>query len=85
MKFKPPRLKPPVIIVDGDLFGFGKAEIKKPSNCPQCGAEAVKQIVYGLPVEVDPTPAEGRDYVLGGCCLRMDSPAWYCGDCEHSW
>jgi hypothetical protein len=79
------KLKPPVEIIDGDLFGFSKIEIQKPSHCPQCGAEIVKSIVYGLPAEVDPTPVEQRDYVLGGCVLRKDSPGWHCGACNHQW
>jgi hypothetical protein len=74
-----------VEIVDGELFGFGKVEIQRPSNCPQCGAEVVKSIRYGLSMEEDPTPAEERDYVLGGCCIDLDSPSWNCGACGHSW
>jgi hypothetical protein len=23
-------------------------------------------------------------YVLGGCCIRPDSPQWYCDACEES-
>jgi hypothetical protein len=75
----------PVEIIDGKMFGFSKIERPMPSNCPQCGAKNVKSIVYGLPAEVDPTPVEQRDYVLGGCCLRMDSPGWYCEACGHKW
>jgi len=75
----------PVEIIDGDLIGFGKVERRRPSNCPQCGADVVKSIVYGLSMEEDPTPVEERDYVLGGCVLRMDSPSWCCGACGHKW
>lgn len=45
-----------------DLLGI--REPIRPSHCPQCRAEIVKRIVYGLPMEEDPTPAEERDYVL---------------------
>jgi hypothetical protein len=23
-------------------------------------------------------------YVLGGCCIRPDSPEWYCDACEET-
>ena len=64
---------------------FSKPKISRPSHCPQCGYEQVKRIVYGLPSEDDPTPAEERDYVLGGCIFDLDSPSWYCGSCGHRW
>jgi hypothetical protein len=66
-------------------FVFGKAERRRPSNCPQRRADVVKSIVYGLPMEEEPAPVEERGYVIGGCVLRMDSPSWYCGARGHKW
>jgi hypothetical protein len=78
-----PRLPLTELVGAGELFGMVKT--LRPSACPQCGAEVVKRIVYGLPAEVDPTPVEERDYALGGRRLRKDSPGWHCGACEHRW
>jgi len=64
---------------------LGRIERAKPSHCPKCGSEKVKRIVYGMPVEEDPTPVEERDYVIEGRSLDLDSPGWYCGGCGHRW
>jgi hypothetical protein len=64
---------------------FGKIERPRPAHCPKCGSERALSIVYGLPAEVDPTPVEERDYVLGGCYIDSDSPRWHCGACGHEW
>jgi hypothetical protein len=77
------KLKPPVIIGGDEIFG--RVERQMPPNCPQCGAESVISIVYGLPMEMAPTPVEERDYVLSGCCIDLDSPGWYCEACGHKW
>jgi hypothetical protein len=55
------------------------------SLCVESGVEVVKSIRYGLPMEEDSTPAEERDYVLGECCIDLDSPGWNCEACGHSW
>lgn len=56
-----------------------------PPVCPRCNTnEDVKKIAYGcLPCET-PEEADSEGYVLGGCCIRPDSPEWYCGACEES-
>lgn len=53
--------------------------------CPRCGrADRVVPIGYGLPVPDwmrQPGAEEEEDYVLGGCCITPDSPAWACRRC----
>jgi hypothetical protein len=64
---------------------IGIFETPRPSRCQRCRAESVKRIDYGPQAEVDPTPVEERDYVLGGCCFDLDSPRWRCGNCGREW
>jgi hypothetical protein len=54
-------------------------------TCPRCNSnDAVKKIRYGcLPSEM-PTDIGLEGYVLGGCCIRPDSPEWYCDACEET-
>ena len=54
-------------------------------SCPRCNSsDDVKKIAYGLtPSDRHPEMAEDG-YVLGGLCIRPDSPEWYCAICEES-
>jgi hypothetical protein len=54
-------------------------------TCPRCNSnEDVKKIAYGrLPCEM-PKDVAAEGYILGGCCIRPDSPEWYCDSCEES-
>lgn len=56
--------------------------MKRPTECPKCGAKNVKYIMYGLPAD----PLDIRDdVILGGCCVDDDSPDWHCEDCRWEW
>ncbi len=50
--------------------------------CPECNSKLIP-IMYGLPV-MDENEEEkiGVDYVLGGCCVSIDSPSHYCKHCD---
>jgi hypothetical protein len=53
--------------------------------CPRCDSnEDVKKIAYGRLPSDDPFEAALEGYVLGGCCIRPDSPEWYCDACEET-
>ena len=60
-------------------------KLRRPPICPRCNSnEDVKKIAYGrLPSDVL-GDANSEGYVLGGCCIRPDSPEWYCDACEES-
>jgi len=49
-------------------------------KCPHCGSEETVRIVYGLPASG--TEYDKRDYVLGGCVIRRNSPTHECRDCD---
>lgn len=53
--------------------------------CPRCDRnDDVKKIAYGrLPCD-EPLELAQEGYVLGGCCIRPDSPEWYCDACEET-
>jgi len=54
-------------------------------NCPRCDSnEDVKKIAYGqLPTNTT-FGLNQEGYVLGGRCIRPDSPEWYCDACEET-
>ena len=53
--------------------------------CPRCDSnEDVKKIAYGRLPSDEPLELALDGYVLGGCCIRPDSPEWYCDACEES-
>ena len=49
----------------------------KPVQCPFCGSEDIKDIIYGLPAP----DFDYSRYVPGGCCRMPDSPQWHCDNC----
>ncbi|MDR3746588.1 MAG: hypothetical protein P4M04_00265 [Acidobacteriota bacterium] len=54
-------------------------------NCPRCDSnEDVKKITYGQPASETTLEMSQDGYVLGGCCIRPDSPEWYCDNCQES-
>ena len=73
----------------GKVPGF---DVPKPLGpCPSCDSPRVAWILYGYPAphvfeamtEEFPRRGEvnGRLFVLGGCCVFDDQPAWKCLDC----
>ncbi|MEZ6072258.1 MAG: hypothetical protein R3C10_18865 [Pirellulales bacterium] len=56
----------------------------KPERCPECGATAIAEIMYGLPDfndDLNRQLDEGR-VVLGGCVVSDDAPKWRCNECR---
>ena len=53
--------------------------------CPRCNSnEDVKKIAYGVLPSEKASELTRDGYVLGGCCIRPDSPEWYCDACEET-
>ena len=50
---------------------------RKPAKCPFCGADDIKEIVYGMP-SID---FDYSRYISGGCVVMPDSPKWHCDNC----
>ena len=58
---------------------------KEIEQCPACGSKDVIPIQYGYPgPEMYKEYEEGKIF-LGGCCIDIGNPGWYCRDCEHKW
>jgi len=57
---------------------------KKPKQCPFCGNFKIAKILYGLPDFSDKLQEklESGKIVLGGCCVKPDSPHYKCLDCN---
>lgn len=54
-------------------------------SCPRCNSSGdVKKLAYGLIAMPNPNPPVRDGYTLGSCCIRPDSPEWYCGACAES-
>jgi len=54
-------------------------------TCPRCNSnEDVKKIAYGILPSGQSAEAERDGFVLGGRCIRPDSPEWYCDACEET-
>lgn len=52
--------------------------------CPECGGKLIP-IKYGLmPITEENEKKIGNNYVLGGCCVSIDSPTDYCKKCEKA-
>ena len=50
---------------------------RKTAKCPFCGADDIKEIVYGMP-SID---FDYSRYISGGCVVMPDSPKWHCDNC----
>lgn len=57
----------------------------KPKQCPKCGSENIKEIVYGLPTEEFMESEEAKKYHFAGCIVMEDDPAWHCDKCGNDW
>ncbi len=54
-------------------------------TCPRCNSsEDVKKITYGVLPSEKATEMAHDGFVLGGCCIRPDSPEWYCDACAET-
>ena len=55
-----------------------------PDVCPECGKKLIP-IIYGYPApEMLDSEKNGVEYILGGCCVSVDSPTHYCKHCEKN-
>jgi hypothetical protein len=60
-----------------------KAEAPEiPPRCPQCGAEAVRPIVYGYPAPEATRQEDQGEIILGGCVIFEEAPTWRCKRCD---
>jgi hypothetical protein len=58
--------------------------VVKPNECPNCGKKTVVPIAYGLPSEATFKKVNKGKFMLGGCCITDDDPAWGCKSCGIS-
>ena len=58
--------------------------MKKP-KCPKCGSSKVIEIIDGVPSSELGDQEEHDEIKLGGCCIGINEPNWYCKTCGHEW
>ena len=54
-------------------------------QCPNCGSKDTLKIIYGYPSYELFLEAEAGKVKLGGCCVPIDGPDYFCQDCKHKW
>jgi hypothetical protein len=54
-------------------------------QCPKCESKNTVKILYGMPNHEAIQKAELGEIKLGGCCVIVGGPEYYCNDCEHEW
>ncbi len=54
-------------------------------QCPNCGSKNSIKILYGDPSFKAYQDAEAGKVKLGGCCMMLGGPEYFCKDCEHEW
>ena len=54
----------------------------KPPICPKCKSENIIDIVYGYPMASTMKKAEKGKVRLGGCCVGLHDPRYYCKKCD---
>lgn len=54
-------------------------------KCPNCGSTNVLSILYGMPTHEAFLEAEEGKIKLGGCCISLNDPEYFCKECEHEW
>ncbi len=62
--------------------------ITKPKKCPNCEADSIAKILYGMVSPCDEglnKKLDAGEIFLGGCCIEKDSPQWHCNSCNHEW
>lgn len=60
-------------------------ELRKPSECPQCGEARVKRIIYGTPCAEGWVRIEAGEACQGPDFVRPWLPDWHCPACGHEW
>lgn len=56
---------------------------RKPAKCPHCGGK-VLSIKYGEPGPEMMAAAERGEFLLGGCCIGLESPDYECINCGQT-
>lgn len=54
-------------------------------ECPNCESKNTLKILYGMPTHEAIEQAEAGKIRLGGCCVTVGGPEYYCKDCENEW
>ena len=54
-------------------------------QCLKCGSKNTINILYGMPTQEASQKAEAGEIKLGGCCLIVGGPEYFCKDCDHEW
>lgn len=53
--------------------------------CPKCGSKRNLKIIYGEPtIDLFEESKKGK-VRLGGCCVPIPTPQYYCCECEYEW
>lgn len=57
---------------------------RKPIKCSKCGFRPISKIIYGYPSYDNKTQEalKSKKIVLGGCCVSLENPLWYCTSCN---
>lgn len=56
--------------------------MEKPDRCPECQADRIVEIVYGLPGPELGEAAGRGELILGGCMVGPGAPRWGCSACH---
>ncbi len=62
--------------------GFCRLQPLPYVQCPSCGRDRLKPIVYGMPSAAALELEQNGHIVLGGCCIEEHSPNWQCSSCS---
>tara|TARA_Y100000590_G_C15697797_1_gene1005800 strand:- start:819 stop:1058 length:240 start_codon:yes stop_codon:yes gene_type:complete len=70
--------------LEEDFEGFEEEQQHPPIRCSSCSGTTFGSYIYGLVLPDDDLFAQiGRgDIRLSGCCIELDSPQWFCRDCD---
>jgi hypothetical protein len=63
----------------------GRPPGEKGRVCPACGSTRLATIVYGKPSSDVLQECAAGPVVLGGMQERVNSPQWYCRECDQRW
>lgn len=54
-------------------------------QCPKCESKNTLKIIFGLPTPEAFQKEEAGEIKLGGCCIMIGGPEYYCNVCQHEW
>lgn len=57
---------------------------RRPKVCKKCGSPVLK-VLYGFPTRKSFRAAERGELILGGCCIKEDSPDMRCSCCHQGY